>query len=240
MADVLVVSAHPDDVELACAGTVAKYVNAGKTVALFDLTRGELGTRGTPEQRLQEASAAAKVLGVTIRENAGLPDGRISDASETQKLAIISAIRRHQPKILMYPYPEDRHPDHGACGRLCEQASFLAGLTKIVDGNVPHRPQLKFAFHQAWEQKTTFIVDVTDTWETRMAAMRCFQSQFHDPNSQEPETWIASSDFLEGIEARGRNNGFKIGVKYGESFWHRGPLPVLDLMTLFPESKRHV
>ncbi len=240
MSDVLVIAAHPDDVELACAGTVAKLVKAGKSVAIVDLTRGELGTRGTPEQRLAEAAAAAKVLGVTTRENLGLPDGFINSADLSHRSAVVTAIRKHAPHLLLYPYPEDRHPDHGACGRLCEEASFLAGLAKIDDGYAPHRPQVKLAFQQAWEQKTTLIVDVTDTWEQRMEAMRCFRSQFHDPRSTEPETWIATPEFVEGIEAKGRNNGFKIGVKYGEAFWHRGPIAVFDLGVFFAPMARHV
>ncbi len=240
MADVLVIAAHPDDVELACAGSVAKFVNAGKEVVIVDLTRGELGTRGTPELRQEEATAAAKILGVSIRENLGLPDGRISESNEEHRAAIIKAIRKYRPHLLLYPYPDDRHPDHGATGRLCEETSYLAGLAKIVDGLEPFRPQVKVAFQQAWEQKTTFVIDVSDTWEQRLAAIRCFKSQFYDPNSVEPETWIASPEFLVGIEARGKNNGFKIGVKYGEAFWHRGPLPILDLGFFFTGPIRHV
>lgn len=233
MVDVLVISPHPDDVELGCAGTVAKFVKMGKIVALFDLTEGELGSRGTPEVRLSEAAASAQVLGVKYRENAGLPDGYINSSDHHQRRIIIDAIRRFRPQILIYPYPEDRHPDHGATGRLCEEAVFLAGLKKIETNHPEHRPQFFFAFHQAWEGKVSFIVDISDTWELKKQAILCFQSQFFKPNSTEPETWIAQPDFLEGIEARARTNGFKIRTKYGESFWHRGPFPFFDLQVFF-------
>ncbi|MCX7834857.1 MAG: bacillithiol biosynthesis deacetylase BshB1 [bacterium] len=238
MVDVLVISPHPDDVELGCGGTVAKFVQLGRRVALFDLTQGELGSRGNAAMRLSEAQAAAQVLGVSFRENGNLPDGHINAADHQQRLVVIDAIRKYRPQILIYPYPEDRHPDHGATGKLCEEAVFLAGLQKLETSFPPHRPQFFFAFHQAWEGKVSFIVDISDTWEIKKKAILCFQSQFYHPYSNEPETWIAQPNFLEGIEARARTNGFKIRVQYGESFWHRGPLPLFDLTYFFKAPKR--
>lgn len=238
MVDVLVISPHPDDVELGCGGTVAKFVQSGHKVALFELTQGELGSRGSPEIRRAEAEAAAQVLGVAYRENAGLPDGFINASNHQHRLVVIEAIRKFRPQILIYPYPEDRHPDHGATGKLCEEAIFLAGLHKIKTGYSPHRPQFFFAFHQAWEGKVSFIVDISNTWEIKKKALLCFQSQFYDPNSNEPETLIAQPDFLDIIEARARANGFKIRSKYGESFWHRGPFPIFQLDFFFQTPKR--
>lgn len=221
--DILAIAVHPDDIELGCAGTLIKHANKGQKVGIVDLTEGELGTRGTPELRLQEAQNAAEVMGITVRENAGMADGFFRNDEEHQ-LKLITYIRKYQPDIVIANAPTDRHPDHGRASRLIADACFLAGLRKIETKNEngtaqeAWRPSRVYHMIQDRYIEPTFIVDVTDTMDTKMEAVKCYKSQFHDPNSDEPVTYIATEGFLNGIKYRSSMFGKRIGTMYGEGF----------------------
>jgi len=238
--DVLALAAHPDDVELCAGGTVALMVRQGYAVGIVDFTRGELGSRGTPEGRMEEACAAAEILGVAVRENLGLPDGDIADTKANQE-RVIRVIRRYRPHIVLINAPECRHPDHCAATKLSTDAAFYAGLRKVEttedDGTpqAPWRPHHILHYIQAVPLEPTLIVDVSDTWEQRTRAVQVFRSQFHNPDyvpdEDEPETFVSNPTFFEWIEARARTYGHQIGATYGEPFVYRGgPLGVSDLV----------
>jgi bacillithiol biosynthesis deacetylase BshB1 len=215
--DILVLAAHPDDAELAVAGTIVSAIAQGKKVGIVDFTRGELGTRGTPEIRLAESAAASEILGIHARENLELADGFFQNNRESQ-LKLIQAIRKYQPDIVLANALEDRHPDHGKGAQLAIDACFLSGLRKIESGLAPWRPKHVYHYIQDRYLKPDFVVDISAHWETKEAAIRAFKSQFFDPNSSEPASYISSPDFLAFIEARAQEMGHKIGVKYGEGF----------------------
>ncbi|MEY4525174.1 MAG: hypothetical protein RIR57_544 [Bacteroidota bacterium] len=216
--DILVMAAHPDDAELSCAGTILKHIAAGKKVGIVDFTRGELGTRGTPEIRLQESADATKILGLQARENLGIRDGFFRNDEETQ-LKLIEVIRKYQPDIVLANALEDRHPDHGKGAQLAIDACFLSGLRQIKTGNLPAwRPAQVYHYIQDRYLEPDFVVDISSQWDQKEAAIRAFKSQFFDPNSAEPASYISSPDFLHFIQARAMEMGHKIGVKYGEGF----------------------
>ena len=220
--DILVFAAHPDDAELACSGTIAKEIKAGKKVGIVDLTRGELGTRGTPKIRFHEAAAATEILGVHARENLGFRDGFFVN-DEAHQLKIIEMIRKYQPEIVLTNAVEDRHPDHGKGAKVVIDACFLSGLRMvetIIDGQIqkPWRPIHIYQYIQDRYIKPDFVVDISDFWEIKESAIRAFKSQFFDPNSSEPKSYISDPEFLKFIEARSREFGHNIGVKYGEGF----------------------
>jgi bacillithiol biosynthesis deacetylase BshB1 len=231
-ADVLVIGAHPDDIELACGGTVAKLIQQGHKVALCDLTQGELGTRGNKEIRNEEAQQAAKVLGVLTRRNLRIPDGDI-EINKKNLLKIITLIRELCPSLLIIPYGIERHPDHVRTSKLCREAWYYSGLEKIktkINGQVQerHRPHHYFEFMQWMEFEPTFIVDISDTFAIKMKSVRAHASQFYNPESKELETRLSRPDFLEVIETRCRYFGSKIGVKYGEPFISKWSLGIGD------------
>jgi len=221
--DILVLAAHPDDTELGCGGTVARQVALGNKVGIADFTRGELGTRGTVETRDSEAAAAGKILGVAVRENLNLKDGYFQNTKESQ-LVVAQAIRKYRPEIILANAVHDRHPDHGKGADLAYDASFLAGLVKVEtydeEGKLqqPWRPRAMYHYIQSQFILPDFVVDVTDYWDTKMAAIRAFKTQFYDPNSSEPQTYISTPTFLNLLEARGTELGHGIGAKYGEGF----------------------
>ncbi|MEY2760504.1 MAG: hypothetical protein RLZZ96_404 [Bacteroidota bacterium] len=216
--DILVMAAHPDDAELSCAGTILKHIAAGKKVGIVDFTRGELGTRGTPEIRLQESADATKILGLHVRENLGIRDGFFRNDEETQ-LKLIEVIRKYQPDIVLANALEDRHPDHGKGAQLAIDACFLSGLRQIKTGDLPAwRPTHVYHYIQDRYLEPDFVVDISTQWDLKEAAIRAFKSQFFDPNSSEPASYISSPDFLNFIQARAMEMGHKIGVKYGEGF----------------------
>jgi bacillithiol biosynthesis deacetylase BshB1 len=228
--DVLAIGAHPDDIELSCGGTVAKLVADGHKVALADVTQGELGTRGTKEIRLREAVNAAKVLGVATRVNLKIPDGGI-ELSKTNIRKVITLIRDLRPKILIIPHSVERHPDHVHTHNLCKEAWFYSGLRKIktsLNGKAqdPHRPDNFFEFMQWYEYTPSFIVDITNTFEIKMKAIRAHASQFHDPKSKDPETILSRPEFLDRIQTEAEYYGKKIGVRYAEPFYSWTPLGV--------------
>jgi len=234
--DILVLSAHPDDAELGCGGTILKHVSMGHKVGVVDLTRGELGTRGTPETREKEATDSARILGLAVRENLGLPDGFFVNEREHQ-LEVVKAIRKYQPDIILANARYDRHPDHGRGSELAFEASFLSGLAKVktaVDGKEQQswRPKVLYHYIQSLLIVPDFVVDVTDFWEKKMDAIRAFRTQFYDPNSKEPDTFISSPAFMKLLDSRGNEFGHAIGVKYGEGYTVRRFIGVNSLTDL--------
>lgn len=221
--DVLVFAAHPDDAELSMGGTIAKLSNNGFKVGIIDLTKGEMGTRGSIETRREEANKASAILKALHRENLGLRDGSIKFNEDYLK-KIISCIRKYQPKIIFAPYFNDRHPDHIGASQLVKEAMFFSGLPKIVTEDndkiqMPYRPKKLFYYMQTYEFKPSFVVDISETFETKMKAVRAYETQFHNPESTEPETFISKPIFLKYLEARAQVFGFKIGKDYGEPFF---------------------
>ncbi len=222
--DILAFGAHPDDVELGAGATVAKEIANGKKVGIVDLTRGELGTRGTAEIRDKEAAAAAKILGVSVRENLEYADGFFVNDKEHQ-LGIIKMIRKYQPDIVLCNAIDDRHIDHGRGSDLVSNACFLSGLIKIdtkLDGDdvwqEPWRPKLVYHYIQWKNLNPDFVVDVSGFLEKKTAAILAYSSQFFDPNSDEPETPISSKNFIDSVNYRARDLGRMIGVEYAEGF----------------------
>ncbi len=220
--DVLAIGAHPDDLELACGGTIAKLVRQEKKVALCELTQGELSTRGTKEIRAKEAQQAGNILGAVTRRNLHIPDGNV-EVNKKNMLKIITLIRELRPALLIIPYGVERHPDHVHTSELCREAWYYSGLEKIktrLNGKVQERlrPHHYFEFMQWMEFEPTFIVDISDTFDLKMKSVRAHASQFFNPESKESETRLSRPDFLEVIETRCRYFGSKIGVKYGEPF----------------------
>ena len=223
--DILAIGVHPDDVELGCSGTIINEINRGKKVGIIDLTQGELGTRGTIETRYQEAATAAAILGVQVRENLKMRDGFFKN-DEAHQLQLITAIRKYQPDIVLANVLHDRHPDHGRAGKLIADSCFLSGLTKIETkdetGNPQQRWRPAYVLHyiQDWYHEPDLLVDITDVFEQRMESVKAYGTQFHtSPESTEgPQTYISTPDFLEGVVARARMLGKRIGVKYAEGF----------------------
>lgn len=235
--DVLAIAAHPDDIEMTCAGTVLSLVNQGKTVAGVDLTRGELGTRGTPEIRLQESIEGSRIMKLAARENMGFRDGFFRNDEEHQ-LALIPVIRRFRPTIVLTNTPDDRHPDHGRAAELVINACFYAGLRQIKtvgqDGKPQeaHRPAFVYHFIQDRSLKPDFVVDITPYWEQKLAAIQAYQSQFFNPASQEPQSYISGEPFMKFLESRTREHGHMIGAEFGEGFISKRMLGVQDLFSL--------
>lgn len=220
--DILAFGAHPDDVELGCGGTISKEITLGKKVGIIDLTRGELGTRGSAEIRDQEANAAAKILGVSVRENLNMRDGFFVN-DETHQRAIIQMIRKYQPEIVLCNAIDDRHIDHGKGSKLVSDACFLSGLMKIeteYDGVMQQawRPKLVYHYMQWKNLVPDFVVDITGYNDKRVEAILAYGSQFYNPNSNEPETLIATKNFLESLNYRAQDLGRLIGTEYAEGF----------------------
>ncbi|ERM82578.1 GlcNAc-PI de-N-acetylase [Rhodonellum psychrophilum GCM71 = DSM 17998] len=220
--DILVVAAHPDDAELGCSGTIAAHVAKGYKVGILDLTKGELGTRGTPEIRILESDMAATILGLSARENLAFQDVFFNDDAAHQ-LEIIKAIRKYQPEIVLANAVSDRHPDHGKGSVLTSNACFMSGLRKIEtthDGQFQPAWRPKFVYHYIQNNyiKPDFVFDITPFWEKKVESIVAFKSQFFDPSNAEPASFISSPDFLDFIEARAREFGHSINVKFGEGF----------------------
>lgn len=220
--DILAFGAHPDDVELSCSATIAKEISLGKKVGIVDLTRGELGTRGSAELRDQEAAKAADVLGVSVRENLRFADGFFVNDKKHQ-LEIIKMIRKYQPDIVLCNAIDDRHIDHPKGSSLVSDACFLSGLLKIqteLDGKVQEKWRPKQVYHYIqWKNiEPDFVVDVTGFMDVKVASVKAYGSQFFDPNSKEPETPITSKNFIDSIIYRANDLGRLIGVESAEGF----------------------
>ncbi len=241
--DLLGIAAHPDDVELSCAGTMLMAKRAGKRTAILDLTLGELSTRGTLETRAKETEVASKILGLDERINLGLHDGNI-EVSRENMLKIVRVIRQLRPTVLLTPHKYERHPDHEAASELAHRASFYAGLAKIETisdhgtPQVPHRPLLVMHFMQTYTFEPKLIVDISEVFEERMKAMHAYNSQFGRGESgskiegKEKETFLTQKGFYEWIEARARHYGMLIGAEFGEPFWTQEPVGTKDLFAM--------
>ncbi|HWS73389.1 MAG TPA: bacillithiol biosynthesis deacetylase BshB1 [Thermoanaerobaculia bacterium] len=230
--DLLFFGAHPDDVELSAGGTIVDAVKRGLRVGMIDLTRGEMGTRGTPQTRKREAQKSAKILGASFREQLDFGDGNLRTGRE-EELQLIEIIRRTRPSLVFAPYPDDRHPDHTRTGRVVTEASFYAGLKSLKTSLPAHRPQTTIYYLQNYLQPPSFVVDVTAAWKTKMRAVAAFRSQFFDPKSKEPKTFISDPKFLAMIDARGRYFGALIGAAYGEAFVSKQPPRVHDVIATY-------
>jgi bacillithiol biosynthesis deacetylase BshB1 len=222
--DILVFGAHPDDAELGAGGTIAKEVSRGKKVGIVDLTRGELGTRGSAELRDKEAAKAAKILGIAVRENMEFDDGFFVNDREHQ-MEIIKMIRKYRPEIVLCNAVDDRHIDHPKGSKLVSDACFLSGLVKIdtqMDGDdewqEPWRPKLVYHFIQWKNLEPDFVMDVSGFMETKVDAIMAYASQFYDPDSDEPETPISSKNFTDSVIYRARDLGRLVGVEHAEGF----------------------
>jgi bacillithiol biosynthesis deacetylase BshB1 len=220
--DILAFGVHPDDVELGCAGTIMAAIDQGKKVGIVDLTRGELGTRGTPTTRTQEAAAAAKIMGVDVRENLDMADGFFAN-DEAHQRKIIALIRKYQPDIILANAPEDRHPDHGRSAKLVSDAAFLSGLRKIEtihDGASQQAWRPAYTFHYIQDRfiQPSFVIDITKYMDRKIEAVLAYGTQFNSADTSEPQTYISSPQFLETVKARALMLGKRIGVGYAEGY----------------------
>lgn len=220
--DILAIGAHPDDVELGCGATLAKEVHLGKKVGIIDLTRGELGTRGTAETRKSESDAGAKILGAVIRENMGFADGFFVN-DKSHQMELIKMIRKYQPEIVLCNAIDDRHIDHGKGSQLVSNACFLSGLMKIeteMDGKAQEKWRPKFVYHFIqWKHiEPDIVVDVTGFIDKKMEAVEAYKTQFFDPESKAPQTPISSRNFTDSVEYRARDLGRLIGTEHAEGF----------------------
>lgn len=234
--DILAFGAHPDDVELGCSGTIAKEISFGKKVGIIDLTRGELGTRGSVAIRNAESEKATQLLGVSVRENLDMRDGFFEN-DETHQIKIIEMIRKYQPEIVLCNAIQDRHIDHGKGSKLVSDACFLSGLRKIetkVNGVLQQAWRPKVVYHYIqWENlQPDFVVDISGFIDVKMESILAYSSQFYDPNSSEPESPISSKNFLESVKYRAQDLGRIIGVAHGEGFTVERYLAVNSLSDL--------
>ena len=247
--DVLAFGAHPDDVELWCGGIVCSITESGYSAGVVDLTGGELGSRGTPEVRREEAAAASEIMALSARENLGISDGDIADSMEN-RLKVIRTVRKFRPRVVLAGAPHCRHPDHDAATRLVVRSLFYSGLRKVEtagsDGESqrPFRPDHVLHYMQALLFTPTLVVDVSHVWDRRMEAVRAYASQFFNPDyaaeEDEPETFVSTASFLRWIEARARTLGYAIGADYAEGLLYRsGPMGVSDLMRVLERSRVH-
>lgn len=234
---ILAIGAHPDDVELGCAGTLLKHIAAGYKAGIVDLTKGELGTRGTVAVRMKEVEASTKILGLSARENLGFKDGFFKNDEEHQ-LALIKMIRKYQPDVVLTNATNDRHPDHARSAELTRDACFLSGLSKIETklngkGQAAFRPKAVYHYIQALHVDPNFVVDISAHFEKKLEAIRAFKSQFYNPKSNEPDTFISSPQFIEFVKARALHFGVPAGVQYAEGFTVNKTLGIQDIVNLF-------
>lgn len=234
--DILVLAVHPDDAELGCSGTIVKHIALGKKVGIIDFTRGELGTRGSAEMRDQEAADSAVIMGLHARENLRFRDGFFEN-NEAHQLEVVKMIRKYQPELVLTNALHDRHPDHGKAGDLANDACFLSGLSKVstqIDGieQEAWRPRLVLQYIQDRYIKPDVIIDITPYFETKIAAIKAFKTQFFNPELDEPDTYISSPEFFESVIGRAREFGKTVGATYGEGFTSRKLLGVDNLFNL--------
>lgn len=220
--DILAIGVHPDDVELSCSGTLLKHISFGKKAGILDLTRGELGTRGSAELRTQEALLSSKIMGLAFRTQLSFKDGFFEN-DQAHQIKIIEQIRKHQPEIILCNAIDDRHPDHGRAAKLVADACFYSGLIKVettLDGKNQSAWRPKAVYHYIQDQyiHPDFVIDISEFIETKHKAIMAFSSQFYDPKSKEPETPISGKDFLENINAKMSIWGRAINVRYAEGF----------------------
>lgn len=234
--DILAFGAHPDDTELGCGGTIIKQINKGYKVGVVDLTEGQMGSRGSVEDRYKESAKASKIQGLSIRENLKMEDAWFRNDTESQ-LKIIEMIRKYKPDIILANAISDRHPDHGKGASLVADAAFYSGLIKVEtysEGIKQDAWRAKSLYHyiQDFHIEPDFVVDISDTWDKKMEAIMAFSSQFYNPNSKEKETAISSKSFLEFIGARAKTLGRPLNAEYAEGFTCTRYLGVNNLFDL--------
>ena len=220
--DLLAFGVHPDDIELSCSGTLLTEKLNGKKTGAIDLTQGELGSRGSAEIRKQEATAAAKILQLDVRENLLMADGFFKN-DEAHQRRVITAIRKYQPEIILCNAPEDRHPDHGRSAQLVEDAAFLSGLRKIETFDNSQLQEIwkpKYVFHYIQDRylNPNFVIDISTVMDKKIEAIKAYGTQFYNPNHNEPQTYISTPDFLDSVIYRSKMMGKMIGVPYAEGF----------------------
>lgn len=238
--DILAFAVHPDDAELGCSGVLLIEKMNGKKTGIIDLTQGELGTRGSVELRKQEAAAASKILHLDVRENLELADGFFKN-DETHQRKVITAIRKYQPEIILCNAPEDRHPDHGRSAQLVEDAAFLSGLRKIetTDNGQPQqawRPKYVFNYIQDRYLQPNFVIDISAVIDKKIEAIKAFGTQFHNPELDEPQTYISTPDFLDSIIYRSKMFGKTIGVQHAEGFISKKMIGLNNFTALIKEN----
>lgn len=235
--DVLAIGVHPDDVELGCSGTLINEIKRGKKAGIVDLTQGELGTRGTVETRYAEAAEAARIMGIHARENLKMRDGFFQN-DEAHQLQVIRVLRKYRPDIVFSNILEDRHPDHGRAGHLIYDSCFLAGLQQVKttgeDGGEQERWRPKYLLHYIQDRfyEPDLIVDISDSFQQRMEAIKAYTTQFYNPGSGEPATYISNPEFMEGIISRARLMGKRIGVQFAEGFLSKKNIGIRNLDAL--------
>ncbi len=239
--DILAFGAHPDDVELMCGGTIIKMAQKGYRVGVISLTAGEMGTRGSATIRAQEFAKAAQIMGVVIHKTLDIPDSDVHVCQE-YKHKVIHEIRLYRPKLVIAPYWHTRHPDHANCSHLVRESVFLAGLKKLLPEQQSFRPLRLIYYMEHFEFKPTFIVDVSDTFDLRIKAIKAYRSQVFTGNlktSQVDATYVSSQQYFQSLYYRAQYWGGKIGVKYGEPFYMREALPVSDPFGLLCADDHH-
>lgn len=234
--DILAFAAHPDDIEMSCGATIAKYAALGKKVGIVDFTKGQMGTRGTPELRMEEAEKSAGILNLAARENLGFEDIYFTNDIEHQ-LKVVEMLRKYQPEIVLANAQKDRHPDHVKAAEIVKTAVFMSGLNKLETSfdevkQEPWRPRSVYHYIQSTMLDPDFVEDVTGYWEQRKEAIYAFASQVHMPNSGGTQTFISSPEFMLMLDARGKMLGQSIGAKFGEGFKVNRNLGVTDLFSL--------
>ncbi len=227
--DALFVAAHPDDAEISAGGMMLRLRDAGRPYGIVDLTRGEMGTRGTADDRAREVAAANAILRPTVRENLGLPDGRVA-VTVAAREALAALIRRHRPEIVIAHHTDDLHPDHVACGQIAREAWYLSGLQRLAGaGEAAHRPKRIYHFLGHVPTDPTFVVDIGPVWEDKKKLVLCYASQIQPTDvADKGAHFLFGADILQRMETRARFFGERIGVRYGEPLLHKGPLPCMD------------
>ena len=230
--DILIFAAHPDDAELGMGGTIAKLVAEGKSVGIIDFTEAELSSNGTIESRREETAEASKVLNISVRENLKVPDGKVK-VNDNVVNSVIELLRKYKPQIVFAPYFNDRHPDHIGAGKIVKEAVFFSGLVKIgteLDGEKQeiHRPDKLYYYMQTYEFTPSFVVDISNHFETKMKSVRAYKSQFYNPNAEGELTFISDPKFIKMLEARARHYGFQIRKEFGEPFFSEEAIELKD------------
>ena len=230
--DCLAFGAHPDDVELFCSGLLAKLTKQRYTTGIIDLTRGELSSNGTPEIRESEAKKASEILQVTIRQNLEFQDGNIEN-NHQNRIEIIKQLREYQPDLILLPYWEDRHPDHVAASKIITDACYYSGLSKIDTNHEPHRPKtiLNYMMHSIFTP--SLIVDISKEMDTKIKAIKSYESQFGQSDGKNNETYINKPEFFDSIVNRAKFYGYEINAKFGEPYYYKGIFKIDNIMSVF-------
>jgi len=235
--DVLAFGAHPDDVELAAAGTLVKLAELGYRTGVVDMSRGELGSRGTTQIRAREARAAAKVMKLAARENLGLKDGSILN-TKTARAKVVEILRKYRPEVIMTHYWDDQHPDHIQTSSLVTDCCYLSGLAKIRTHHPRFRPAHVLYFRVPYSVTPSFLVDITKQFDRKMEAIHCYKSQLHDPTSDEPQTYLSVPEFIPGIETKHRYYGYLLRSGYAEAFYCKRAIALEDPVATLKRSRK--